>query len=130
MLPRIDPAKSEPIYAQLMGEVKYFVATGMMSPGEALPSVRDMALKLRINPNTVARAYRGLEREGVVNTVRGKGVFVSDSPRSGDKKLAQSEIKRALDGILVDAFHMGISAEQVRDMLSDRIKNMNRTREE
>jgi GntR family transcriptional regulator len=130
MLPRIDPAKSEPIYAQLVGEVKYFIATGMMSPGEALPSVREMALQLRINPNTVARAYRGLEREGVVNTVRGKGVFVSDSPRGGDKKLALSEIKRALDGILVDAFHMGISAEQVRELLSGRIDNMNKTREE
>ena len=130
MLPRIDPAKSEPIYAQLMGEVKYFVATGMMSPGEALPSVREMALKLRINPNTVARAYRGLEREGVVITMRGKGVFVSDSPRGGDKKLALPEIKKALDGILVEAFHMGISAEQVREMLAGRIENMNRTRED
>jgi GntR family transcriptional regulator len=130
MLPRIDPAKSEPIYAQLRGEVKYFVATGMMSPGEALPSVREMALKLRINPNTVARAYRELEREGVVITMRGKGVFVSDSPRGGDKKLATSEIKRSLDGILVEAFHMGISAEQVQQLLSGRIENMNKTREE
>ena len=122
MLPRIDPAKSEPIYAQLMGEVRYFVTTGMMAPGEALPSVREMAVKLRINPNTVARAYRGLERDGVVNSVRGKGVFVSDSPRSGDKKLAMSEIKRALDEILVDAFHMGISAEQVQELFNLTIK--------
>jgi GntR family transcriptional regulator len=130
MLPRIDPAKSEPIYAQLMGEIKYFVATDMMSPGEALPSVREMALKLRINPNTVARAYRELEREGVVITMRGKGVFVADSPRGGDKKLATSEIKKALDSILVEAFHMGISAEQVQELLSGRIENMNKTREE
>ncbi|UCD58407.1 MAG: GntR family transcriptional regulator, partial [Candidatus Hydrogenedentota bacterium] len=62
MFPRIDPTKSEPIYVQLMNEIKYFVVTGMVEPGELLPSVREMALKLRINPNTVARAYRGLER--------------------------------------------------------------------
>ena len=130
MLPRIDPTKSDPIYAQLMGEVKYFVATGMMSAGESLPSVREMALKLRINPNTVARAYRELEREGVVVAMRGKGVFIADAPRSGDKKLAQAEIKRALEGILVEAFHMGISAEQVRKLLDGRIDDMNRTGEE
>ena len=110
--------------------VKYFVATGMMSAGESLPSVREMALKLRINPNTVARAYRELEREGVVVAMRGKGVFIADAPRSGDKKLAQAEIKRALEGILVEAFHMGISAEQVRKLLDGRIDDMNRSGEE
>jgi GntR family transcriptional regulator len=113
-----------------MGEIKYFVATGMMVAGEALPSVREMALKLRINPNTVARAYRELEREGVVVTMRGKGVFVADAPRSGDKKLARAEIRQALEGILVDAFHMGISAPQVRELLDGRIDDMNGTEEE
>ena len=113
-----------------MGEIKYFVATGMMTAGEALPSVREMALKLRINPNTVARAYRELEREGVVVTMRGKGVFVADAPRSGDKKLALAEIRRALEETLVEAFHMGISAERVRELLDGRIDDMNRTGEE
>ena len=130
MLPRINPTKSDPIYAQLMGEIKYFVATGMMEPGQLVPSVREMAHKLRINPNTVARAYRELEREGVVVTIRGKGVFVSDSPRVGNKKTALAEIKTALDGILVEAFHMGISAEQVRGLLDGQIDGMKRTREE
>lgn len=130
MLPRIDPTKSDPIYAQLMGEIKYFVATGMIAAAEALPSVREMALKLRINPNTVARAYRELEREGVVVTMRGKGVFIADAPRSGDKKPAMAEIRRALEGVLVEAFHMGISAEHVRELLDGRIDDMNRTGEE
>jgi GntR family transcriptional regulator len=113
-----------------MGEVKYFVATGMMASGEALPSVREMALKLRINPNTVARAYRELEREGVVVTMRGKGVFIADAPRPGDKKLALPRIGQALEGILVEAFHMGVSADQVRKLLDGRIDDMNRTGEE
>lgn len=130
MLPRIDPTKSDPIYAQLMGEIKYFVATGMAAAGEALPSVREMAVKLRINPNTVARAYRELEREGVVVTMRGKGVFISDAPRVADKKQALAEIKRALDSILVEAFHMGVSSKQVRELLNGRIEDMNKTREE
>lgn len=129
MLPRIDPTKSDPIYSQLMSEIKYFVATGMTAPGEALPSVREMAVKLRVNPNTVARAYRELEREGVVVTMRGKGVFIADAPRSGDQKRSLAEIKKNLDEILVEAFHMGISAEQVRKLLNGRIDDLNKKRE-
>ena len=124
MLPRIDPTKSEPIYVQLMNEIKYFIATGMIEPGEALPSVREMALKLRINPNTVARAYRELERDGVVVTMRGKGVFVADSPRSTDKQRAHAELRNALDGLLVEAFHLGVSPEKVRELLESRIENL------
>ncbi len=130
MLPRIDPTKAMPIYAQVVGEVKYFVAGGMMAPGEPLPSVREMALKLRINPNTVARAYRQLEREGVVVTMRGKGVFVSDAPRAGDQKRALAEIKQSLDGILVEAFHMGIPPGRVKELLDGRIDDLNRKRGE
>ena len=129
MLPRIDPTKSEPIYGQLMSEIKYFIASGMMTPGEGLPSVREMAVKLRINPNTVARAYRELEHEGVVVTMRGKGVFVADAPRVGDQKRALAQIKKTLDEILVEAFHMGISAEQVRELLDGQIDDLNKKRE-
>jgi GntR family transcriptional regulator len=128
MLPKIDPSKSEPIYAQLMSEIKYSVAIGMTEPGEPLPSVREMALKLRINPNTVARAYRELEHEGVVITMAGKGVFVSDIRRAPDKRRALAEIKNVLDGILVDAYHRGISVEEVRELLDGRIENLNKTR--
>lgn len=129
MLPRIDPTKSEPIYIQFMNGIKYFVATGMMAPGEALPSVREMAVKLRINPNTVARAYRALEREGVVVTIRGKGVYVSNAPRRSDRQRALLKLKEALDGILVEAFHKGITADEVQQLLEGRIGNLNKKRE-
>ncbi|MBI5118720.1 GntR family transcriptional regulator [Candidatus Poribacteria bacterium] len=128
MLPRINPTKSEPIYIQLMNEIKYSIAGGMTEPGELLPSVREMALKLRINPNTVARAYRELEHEGVVITRAGKGVFVSEARRNPDKRRALVEIKNVLDGILVDAFHRGVSVEEVRELLDGRIENLNKTR--
>jgi GntR family transcriptional regulator len=128
MLPRIDPTKSEPVYVQLMNEIKYFVAAGIASPGELLPSVREMAVSLRINPNTVARAYRELEHEGVVVTMRGKGVFVSDGPRVFDKKRALAEMKSALDAILVKAYHRGLTPEQVRVLLDQRIENLNSMR--
>jgi GntR family transcriptional regulator len=129
MYPRIDPTKSDPIYAQLVSEIKYFVAMGLMMPGEALPSVREMAVNLRINPNTVARAYRELEREGVVVAMRGKGVFIADAPRPTDEKHSLAKIKEELDGILIEAFHKGISAEQVRELLNGRIDDLNKKRE-
>lgn len=122
MLPKIDPTKSEPIYAQMMNEIKYFVATGMIEPGDALPSVREMAVKLRINPNTVARAYRELERDGVVVTMRGKGVYISDTPRALNRRRALADVRESIDTILVDAFHRGISPEEVRGLLEQRIE--------
>ncbi|MBI4832525.1 MAG: GntR family transcriptional regulator [Candidatus Lindowbacteria bacterium] len=128
MLPRIDPTKSEPIYLQLMNELKYSIASGMTEPGEILPSVREMALRLRINPNTVARAYRELEHEGVVVTRAGKGVFVSDVRRNPDKRRALAEIKNSLDGILVEAYHRGVSLDEVRALLDGRIESLNKTR--
>jgi len=111
-----------------MKEIKYSIATGMIGAGEPLPSVRQMAVQLRINPNTVARAYRELEREGVVVTIRGKGVYVSDAPRSSDKGRALADVKHALDSILVEAFHTGISADEVREALEQRIKNLKSAR--
>ncbi|GAB4342128.1 MAG: GntR family transcriptional regulator [Candidatus Abyssubacteria bacterium] len=126
MLPKIDPTKSEPIYAQLMSEIKYFIATELMKPGELLPSVRDLAVKLRINPNTVARAYRELEHEGVVVTVPGKGVYVSDGPRTWDKERARAELGAALDALLVEAYHRGVSAEHLKTLLEERTRNFHR----
>jgi GntR family transcriptional regulator len=124
MLPRIDPTKSQPIYSQLMSEIKYFIAAGIMEPGDLLPSVREMAVALRINPNTVARAYRELEREGVVVTIRAKGVYVSDEPRVTNRKRALKEMKDALDALLVQAFHNGVAPEELAQLLEERIENL------
>lgn len=124
MLPRIDPSKSQPIYAQLMREIKYFVATGMAEPGEALPSVREMAVALRINPNTVARAYRELEHEGVVHTIPGKGVYISDGPSTMNRERALKEMEDVLDSLLVQAFHCAISPGELMRLLEERIENL------
>lgn len=79
MLLHIQPSSGVPLYQQVVAQVKNAVASGAAPPGEALPSVRRLAADLRINPNTVARAYQELEREGVIHTVPGGGTFVADS---------------------------------------------------
>lgn len=78
MLLHVNPSTGLPIYLQIQAQVKHAVAAGALRAGDALPSVRKLASDLRINPNTVARAYLELEREGVIAAVPGGGTFVAD----------------------------------------------------
>ena len=79
MLIHINPSTGVPIYSQIEGQVKQSVASGALRQGDALPSVRKLAADLRINPNTVARAYQNLERDGVIRVVPGGGTYVADN---------------------------------------------------
>lgn len=80
-----NPASGVPIYLQLMEQVKHAVETGALRPGEQLPSIRPLAEELVVNPNTVAKAYRELEHEGVIELRQGAGAFVSDkAPKKKD----------------------------------------------
>jgi GntR family transcriptional regulator len=78
MLVHLHPSSGVPVYLQLEGQVKQAVAAGALRAGDALPSTRKLAAELRINPNTVARAYQNLEREGITRSVPGGGTFVAD----------------------------------------------------
>jgi len=88
MLFRPNPSLGVPIYLQLMEQVKHAIETGALRPGEQLPGIRPLAEQLVINPNTVAKAYRELEHEGVIELRHGAGAFVSATPRG--KKAADS----------------------------------------
>jgi GntR family transcriptional regulator len=82
MLFRPNPSSGVPIYLQLMEQVKHAVETGALRPGEQLPGIRPLAEELVINPNTVAKAYRELEHEGVIELRHGAGAFVAAGPRA------------------------------------------------
>jgi GntR family transcriptional regulator len=88
MMLRPNPALGVPIYLQLMEQVKHAIETGALRPGEQLPGIRPLAEELVINPNTVAKAYRELEHEGVIELRHGAGAFVSGQPRA--RKLADT----------------------------------------
>src|SRR6266568_7633697 len=83
MLFRPNPSLGVPIYLQLMEQVKHAIETGALHPGDQLPGIRPLAEELVMNPNTVAKAYRELEREGVIDLRHGSGAFVSRNPRAG-----------------------------------------------
>lgn len=80
----IDIRSNVPIYEQLVGQVKRAVVQGLLKKGDLIPSVRKMAAELGVNPNTVAKAYQELERQGVTITVRGRGTMINDMPAQTD----------------------------------------------
>ena len=88
----VDPASSTPIWSQIEEGVRRLVASGALSPGRPVPSVRDLARELRVNPATVAKAYQRLTDAGVLTVKRGEGTFVADAPPA----MARSERTREL----------------------------------
>lgn len=114
MLIRIDPRSTQPLFEQIAFAVKDAVARGSLGSGDRLPSVRELAQELAINPNTVMRAYEALTSEGVVLKRQGAGVFVTGRPSA----LADDERQRQLDDLVqrtvTAAFHLGFGADEVR----------------
>ncbi len=117
---RISDQDGVPIYVQLVNQLKYLVSSGRLEPGEQLPPVRKLAEQLLINPNTVARAYRELERDGVVVSRQGAGVFVAD----GVSPLARREQNRILgeriDVLLTEARQMRVDVETLIQLIRQR----------
>ena len=107
----LDYRSARPIYAQIMDGLKEQVSAGVLQPGEKLPSVRELAASLAINPNTIQRAYRQLEMEGWIVTVPGKGCFVCS-----DERLAEEEKRKllaAFDAAAENLLAFGFSSDQL-----------------
>jgi GntR family transcriptional regulator len=114
MLFRPNPATGVPIYLQLMEQVKHAVETGALRPGEQLPGIRPLAEELVINPNTVARAYRELEHEGVIELRHGAGAFVTANARARKQadrlRTAQAVVSAAIERLRTS----GVTDEEIR----------------
>lgn len=116
---QIDARSSKPIYEQLIERVKENVVKGFLKPGDELLSVRKMAMELSVTPNTVAKAYRELERQGVIIVIRGKGTYISDTyePRRDIEK--QNALKESLKLPLIELLYMGWSEEEILHWLEE-----------
>jgi len=119
---RIDPSSRLPIYRQLSNQLREAVARGRLKPEERLPSVRELSRTLVINPNTVARVYTELEREGMLNTRPGLGVFVAHPKAELTRKVRRERLCEMLDRFLTEAVHLGFSADEVVASVSQRVK--------
>ena len=119
---RIDPSSRLPIWRQLGRQLREAVARGRLAFEEQLPSVRDLARTLVVNPNTIARVYTELEREGVLNTRPGLGVFVARPKAELTKKVRKERLQELLDQFLTEAVHLGFSADEVTGLVAERAK--------
>lgn len=112
MIVNLDPRDARPLYLQIMDEVRRGLVVGSLRPEDPLPSVRELASELVVNPRTVSQAYRELEREGVVYVRRGQGTFVAPQPHSGlqeRRALARGVARRAL----LEARRSGLGVEEL-----------------
>lgn len=111
---KIEPHSKVPIYIQIEEQIRAMVAAGQLRPGDQLPTIRQLATDLRVNYNTVARAYLDLDRDGVISTQRGRGTFVAGG--SGEEEMArlrEEKLRTILRGALEESQHLGYSPDEV-----------------
>jgi DNA-binding transcriptional regulator YhcF (GntR family) len=127
MLFRTNPSSGVPIYLQLMEQVKHGIETGALRPGEQLPGIRPLAEELVINPNTVAKAYRELEHEGVIELRHGAGAFVSAAAR-GKKVTDNMRAGQAIVGAAVERLRgRGVTEEEIRRLFEAELAGLRTT---
>lgn len=111
----VDPRSGVPIYLQIIEQVKRSVALGVLAPGEQLPTVKQLALDLTVNPNTVARAYRDLERDQVIETAPGRGSFVRGNGSTETSRAAAADVAaESLVQAVREAKSIGLTAGHIR----------------
>ena len=113
MFDRIDPRSPTPLYEQIASRLRVAIAAGELIPGAGLPSVRQLAAQLRINPATVVQAYRELESEGFVKTRHGAGTFVSDVEPERRKSERSDEARRLIRDMIAAAARLGLTTQDL-----------------
>jgi GntR family transcriptional regulator len=118
----IDLTSRNSAYLQIMGQVKRAVANGALKPGDQLPTVRQMAADLLINFNTVARAYRLLDEEGIISTQHGRGTYILEPPSARDSaRMRQRELTLLAEHFVSEAEKLNFSPDEVRSLLNEQI---------
>lgn len=121
---RLDIRSELPIYVQIVDQVKGQIASGALKPGDQLPTVRALATELRINFNTVARAYRILDEERIISTQQGRGTYITEVPPPKVTERMRRESLEALARRFVsEAARLGCSGKEITQMVSDQLKS-------
>ena len=111
----VDLHSRTPIYEQLCKRVVEMVIKGQLKPADKLPSVRELAKELGVNPNTVSKAFQMLERDGIINSVPGRGSFISDSNEKVIKENAEEDFRKAV----TEAIKVGLTAEEMERIIGE-----------
>ena len=119
----VDLTSHNPAYAQIMGQVKQAIAGGKLSPGDQLPTVRQLAADLRINFNTVARAYRLLDEEGIISTQHGRGTYILERPPVKESERARRrQIVNLVEHVVSESERLGLTPRDLSEIVQDQVK--------
>jgi GntR family transcriptional regulator len=123
----LDTANGVPIYRQIIQQIEYAILSGRMRPGDKLPTIRSLAVALKINPNTIAKAYGELEIRGILTTQVGSGTYISDkAPLLGEALGAEEglnrKIREVLDRFVLDMKYLGVEEKELIDIVRDYVR--------
>lgn len=113
----LDLKSSKPIYEQIVEQMKFNVMKGYLKPGDSIPSVRKLALELKITPGTVAKAYQELERQEMIETIRGKGTFIAKEIVLKEDEKRLLGLKKQLKSFIMELKMMGYDKKMVLDLV-------------
>ena len=122
MFVQIEPNNGLAIYDQVVRQIKFAVANQSLRPGELVPSVRELSKQVAINPNTVARAYRQLQDEGVLESVRGLGLQVTSGATAHCRAERLQLVRQRLKDVLREARHSGLSDDEISSLITRELK--------
>ncbi len=122
----VDPTSATPIYAQLVAQVKHAIAAGSLQQGDALPSLREVATRLRINPLTVMKAYGELETLGIAKTLHGRGTFITAGSQAFSEQYRLEALEGIIDRMLIEAHQLGASLEDILALVRKRRQALDR----
>ncbi len=123
MLFNVNYKSGLPIYLQLVDQIKHAAASGAIRPQEPLPPIRLLAEQLRVNRNTVAKAYSELEGQGIIETIPGKGCFLAENNSPYKKEVRADLLRQAIDTAIVQAHHLGFSDLEFKKMVDLQLAN-------
>ena len=112
------------IYQQILRQVKFAIAEGSLQPGQLLPGGRSLSVELAINPNTVVRAYQQLQAEGVLESMRGRGMVVCQGAAKFCRQERKTIIADGLKTVLTEALHAGLSPEEIEELVRKQLKKL------
>jgi GntR family transcriptional regulator len=121
MIFQVDFQAGKPVYLQLADQIRYAAASGRLRPGDPLPSLRPLSEELRINRNTIAKAYSELETQGIVETIPGKGFFLKQNLSPFTERVRQQMLQTEIDEAVVMAHHLQISREKFLGLVNERL---------
>lgn len=124
MFMEVDPSSSVPVYAQIVEQIRHAVASGLLVESDKLPSIRVLAKELRVNPNTIIRAYKELETEGIVISKRGQGNFVTSHGSQLTEEVKCEMITKNIDRLLTEAYHLQLDDKKVIELIKNRMTEL------